>query len=341
MRSLAEAQVARGHQVEVITATPGEGVDSPVKVHRVTMPLPGELPIHLRTRRNVARVLARNTPSVVHVHAGAISPFAWGGIRAALQAGLPTVVTVHSVWGPLAEPAARIAHRFVRWVDRGVVVTSVSTMAADRVAGALNLPKVLVTPNGIDTARWSPLPCEQHSSLSFIAVQRLAPRKRSVELIDMFAEVQAAVPAVRLTIVGDGPQRAAVEKRIAHHNLHDHVRLAGRVGYSELRGLLERADVFVQPSVMESFGIAALEARSTGLPVIAFMGTGTADFIHSGIEGVLVKSDACMVRAMIALSTDDVLRGMIAEHNRAHPPRESWDYVVGVVDSAYRTAGAH
>lgn len=342
VRNLAEAQAFRGHDVEVVTATPGEPViGSPVTVHRVTMRLPGELPIHVRTRSNVARLLARHTPSVVHVHAGAVSPFAWGGVRASLQAGIPTVVTVHSVWGPLASPAARMAHRIVRWVDRGAVVTSVSAMAARRVADALGLSEVLVTPNGIDVERWSPQEPQSHDRLSFIAVQRLAPRKRSVELIDMFAEVATTVPDAHLTIVGDGPQRNAVEKRVAYHQLQQQVLLTGRVGYTELRQLLSASDVFVQPSVMESFGIAALEARSSGLPVIAFVGTGTADFIHSGIEGVLVKSDACMVRAMTALGTDRDLRGMITEHNRTTRPVENWDYVVAVVDDAYRRAGAH
>lgn len=340
VRALALAQAEQGAQVEVVTATPGEGDDSRIPIHRITMKLPADLPIHLRTRKNVSRLLAHRTPSVVHVHAGAISPFAWGGIRAAVEAGIPTVVTVHSVWGNLARPAARIAHTLVQWAKRGVVFTSVSTMAAERVRSALDVSQVLVTPNGIDASRWHPRPPVEHRGIEFIAVQRLAPRKRSVELVEAFARVVPHLPDAHLTIVGDGPQRSRVERSVRDLGLHKHVTLAGRLGFNELTQSLAGADVFIQPSRLESFGIAALEARTMGLPVIAYTNTGTADFIHTGIEGVLVKTDACLERACVALGTDTELRTMITGHNRHTPPVETWSYVLESVDVAYRLAGA-
>ncbi|MEY2989758.1 MAG: hypothetical protein RLZZ163_674, partial [Actinomycetota bacterium] len=112
---LAERQIATGHDVMVLTATPGStrersGSDrvGSVPVERIAARMPFDLPVHPNTRNNVLRVLRARRVDVVHVHAGAASPFAWGGIRAARQARIPTVVTVHSMWDPVTRTGNRL-----------------------------------------------------------------------------------------------------------------------------------------------------------------------------------------------------------------------------------------
>ncbi|MFM8774511.1 MAG: glycosyltransferase, partial [Actinomycetota bacterium] len=124
VRSLALAQAAAGDDVRIITASPGhdgvraghEIVDG-LDVERIAVDLPGEIPIHPRTRARVVDSLREQPADVVHVHAGVISPFAWGAVRAAHQLGVPAVVTVHSVWGPLARPAFGASNALVRWAQ--------------------------------------------------------------------------------------------------------------------------------------------------------------------------------------------------------------------------------
>ncbi|MGI9197554.1 MAG: glycosyltransferase, partial [Candidatus Nanopelagicales bacterium] len=90
VRSLALAQHARGDDVRIITASPGhEGVRAGadvvdgLPVERIALSLPGEIPVHPRTRARVLASLRAAPVDVVHVHAGVISPFAWGAVRAA------------------------------------------------------------------------------------------------------------------------------------------------------------------------------------------------------------------------------------------------------------------
>ncbi|MBU6313373.1 MAG: glycosyltransferase, partial [Actinomycetales bacterium] len=162
VRSLALAQAARGHDVRIITASPGHGdvrsgrdiVDG-LSVERIAVSLPGEIPIHPRTRTRVVESLIANPVDVIHVHAGVVSPFAWGGVRAAHELTIPTVVTVHSVWGPLARPAFGASNSLVRWASWGVVLSAVSQVAADRVSQAVGVD-VDVLPNGIDASAWRP-----------------------------------------------------------------------------------------------------------------------------------------------------------------------------------------
>lgn len=348
VQGLARAQVRAGHSVTVLTATKdldrppqNEGVAEP-DVLRITSPVVGNFPIHPRTRAHVEPVLSRIQPDVVHVHAGGLSPFAWGGVRAALKCDVPTLITVHSVWGEIAKRSLPAAHRLVRWSQRGVRFSAVSRMAADIVAEAMQLPTdVLLTPNGIDATPWTLVIPEPHTGIRVLAVQRLATRKRTAALISAFAEAREGLDAgsrhLELVVVGEGPQRKRLEGLIRERGLAESVTLAGRKSSSDIRTLMAGSDFFVQPSVHESFGIAALEARTAGLPVIVREGTGTAEFIRSGIEGVQVRNDDCLVRAIHTLASDQDLRKMIANHNRSTPCGFDWPNVVAHVDEVYST----
>jgi len=80
--------------------------------------------------------------------------------------------------------------------------------------------------------------------------------------------------------------------------------------------------------VLESFGIAALEARSAGLPVVARGDTGMAELLTQGREALLAASDAGVVENLVRLGTDPHLRERIARHNRTTAPAVSWTRTV-------------
>ena len=77
---------------------------------------------------------------------------------------------------------------------------------------------------------------------------------------------------------------------IRAHELDDVVELVGRLTRDEIRELFSSADIFVAPANLESFGIAALEARCAGLPVVAKARTGIREFVEHGREGLLARS---------------------------------------------------
>ena len=346
VRALALHQAADGDDVRVITATAGSDVASGVEtvdgipVHRVTMPIPMGLPIHLRTRHEVAGLLRRDPVDVVHVHAGVVSPFAWGAVRAAHETGTPCVVTVHSIWGPIAGPGFAVSDALVRWSAWGVQVTAVSETAARGIEAALpSVAPVLVTPNGIDVDAWRVAHVPgRGDELRAVSVMRLAPRKRLIPLlriVEMAHRSLMGTAHLSLTIVGDGPERSAAERFIRSHRLTGVIRLTGRLGPEEIREVFAHSDLFVQPSVKESFGLAALEARSAGLPVLARTQTGTSHFIRDGVEGVLVPSDRAMAQALMGLARDPDRVAAMAEVNRSTAPAESWPQVLGRMREAY------
>lgn len=350
--ALAGRQLEAGQDVRVITATAAAGVERAglsmvdgVSVHRVAAQVPFDLPIHPRTRREVGRVLDADPVDVVHVHAGVISPFAWGALRAARERGLPALVTVHSVWGPAAVPAFGLSDALTKWSSWGVTLSAVSDLAAARVHRAVpRAGEVLVVPNGIDPAQWSlPEATAEPGRLRVVTVMRLAPRKRTLPLVRILHRARSALADrvdLTATIVGDGPVRERAERLASRLGLADALTFTGRLDRAGVLAALAASDVYVQPSVKESFGLAALEARTAGLPVIVRSQSGSTQFIRDGVEGAVVEDDAAMAASLMELGLDPEVRLQMARHNRQTAPAEAWPSVLSMVDSAYAAARA-
>ena len=349
--ALARHQQAAGDEVYVITATPGHGAVfagpddvEGITVQRVAAHIPFELPLHPRTGHEVTRLLRAEPVDIVHVHAGVVSPFAWGSIRAATRAGVPTLVTVHSIWGPMASPGFGVSDALLRWTHWGVTLSAVSDVAASRIAAAVpRAGTVLVVPNGINPADWKVehLPAGSER-LRLASVLRMAPRKRTMPLVRIIEAAIRRLDGIDVTavLVGDGPERAGAEKYVAAQGLSGAITFAGRLDRNGILDVFARTDAYVQPSIKESFGLAALEARSAGLPIVARSQTGTTQFVRDGAEGLLADDDAGMAAAIVRLGTDRDLLDQIAAHNRRVEPLEAWPSVLETVRDAYRIAGA-
>ena len=329
---LAGIQAAAGHPVHVVTATPAHAPDTenggaPL-LHRVVAPLPFELPVHPRAARALAHVLAGVAPDVVHVHVGAVSPFAWAAVAQAVRAGLPTVVWVRSMWDPFTSGVYRMLD-LVGWRTWPIVVAAVSyrrRAAAQALLGAG--AGVRVIPNGLGLAAWPAAPPASHidEPMHVVAVGRLA-HGNSPSPCSIRSAARAPSPGlsgrIRATIVGNGPPESLMRRYLARHGMTKWVQLAGRVDRHDLPALLATADVFLAPARREAFGLAALEARSVGIPVVARADTGVADFITDRREGLLGHGARGLTAALIRLLTDTELRHRIATHNRATPPPAS------------------
>lgn len=355
VRALATRQARAGHDVHVVTATPSaagpiagvsgsETLDG-VRVHRVVAGLPFDLPVHPRVDAAVRALLAPDgaaaTPDAVHVHGGVVSPFAYPAAQVGSALGLPTVVTIHGVWGPLMTPAARLADRVAGWSRWGVLVSAVSEAVATPLRAAAPELEVAILPNGIDVTDWQVTHVPGADGLvRLLAVMRLAPRKRGAALLRMVGSAQARLGRRRLElrILGDGPAAGLLGAYAGRLGLADRVHLLGRVPPEQVKDELARTDVFVAPARREAFGIAALEARTAGVPVVALDATGVTSFVRDGVEGLLAADDGQLVDALVRLSLDDRLREQMAEHNRTVPPAQSWTNVLPLVERLYEKA---
>lgn len=333
---------AQGHDVVVITPTRGpEDIDG-IRVRRMDVPLlPFNVPFTRSTFRLVSDLLEAEQVDVAHFHAGIVSPVAMIGARDAQARGIPSVITVHCLWS-YATPGFRLLDRLVSWRDWPVVLSAVSEVAARPIQRIARKREVLVLPNGIDNEAWEVSPGPRRADMvTIVSVMRLAPRKRPLHLLRMVRKLRERTPAdvsLRVLIIGEGPERKQLEKYIGAHGLDDVVELMGRRSRDQIRECFATADVFVAPANLESFGIAALEARCAGVPVVAKRRTGIREFIEHEQEGLLADSDEDMVEQMLRLVVDSELRDKIATRNRETPSPVDWTDVVAANERAYDEA---
>jgi len=342
VHALAQHLAAAGHDVEVVTPTPGPPVVDGIRVHRIDEPLlpPFDIPWTPSTFRKTRHLLEFGNYDVAHFHGGVLSPFAFGSAHLAQSIGVPCVVTSHCVWNRSAHVFRMLDHAF-GWGDWPIVISAVSDLAASEIRLAAGPGReVLVIPNGIDVEEWRVEPTPRRDdTVEFVSVMRLARRKRPGPLIKMVRDVKRRVPdvAFKVRIVGEGMQRRQLEREIIRLGVQQEVELCGRLEHDEIKAAYGRADVYVAPANLESFGLAALEARCAGLPVIAKAHTGIREFVEHGREGLLAGSDRQMVDEMVRMLREPELREKIAEHNRATRPA-SWADVLVLNLDAYQRA---
>jgi glycosyltransferase involved in cell wall biosynthesis len=335
---LARQQRRAGHQVDVLTLTRLPGASGPDEPF-VLRPSPDAgVPRKAAFVARHRRLGELSGYDVVHGHCSTVSPLVFATLGAA--SGLPTAVTVHSLWRRYTG-LYRAADHLVGWSRWPVAWSAVSTVAAEAVRRAARPGlQVDVVPNGIDLTDWPQrvLRPDPHH-LRLVSVMRLAPRKRPLALLRVLQRVEAELrPDVRVSavVVGDGPLMAPARRFAARHGMEEWLTFTGHLPRTRIDEQLARADVFVAPATLESFGIAALEAAVSGLPVVGRAGTGLSDFVRHGESGLLLRSDAEVARALVALG-----RG----RHLASPPRSAlgalaWPAVVERTHALYERAGA-
>ncbi|MCW2811302.1 MAG: glycosyl transferase [Friedmanniella sp.] len=336
VHDLAARQRQAGHDVQILTATP-PAADPDARVRSVPslrgLPTPAGL-------SELADAVAVGDFDVVHGHSSLVSPLAWAAVRAAQRHRVPAVLTMHSMapTGLLAGPLGRL----LQPAADAALPTAVSTAAATALHRALDERPVRVLPNGIDPARWRPRHARLDTPvLTIVSVMRLAARKRPLPLLEMLVRIRQLVPAdqpLRAVLVGAGPLQASVRRSIDALGLSGWVTLSGRLTRSEIQHLYEQSDLYLAPARLESFGIAALEARCAGLPVIAMSEGGVGDFIADGTDGFLVDSDDDMARAGAALLRSPARLRQMQRHLLATEPPVTWPAVLEACLEAYDAA---
>jgi glycosyltransferase involved in cell wall biosynthesis len=343
LQDLARRLRGAGHDVVVITPTPGPTEVDGVSVTRIgARRLPGAGVVYTRQAlQQIGDALSEACVDVVHCHVSIVSPAALGGAAQAQARGIPTAITFHSY-----VPRTRIlagAMRLALGTDAWpVCFTAVSNRVAREVRPIADGKPMSILPNGIDVGFWRiPQRPRGRPTVELLSVMRLNPKKRPLALPAIMSRVMHMLTTdvdVRLRIVGDGPERRALQREINRRRLRDRVELLGSCTRAQIRDLLAETDVFVLPTVRESFGLAALEARCTGVPVVAMAGSGVAELIDNGRGGLLARSDGEMAMQVLTLIRDPCRRHAMAQHNRDSTPPHDWADVIGAHEAIYREA---
>ena len=286
IRVLAEAQAKAGHEVTVLVCAPGHRSQIET-LNNVRVLKAGRLLTAASMPISISQplVLSRLHPDIVHVQ----SPYPLGEIANyfAGHAGA-TVISYQSdvvrqrrmlrLYGPLLRRILRAADRIIasspQYVETSAWLQPLSG-------------KCVVVPLGIDSRRFTPAPSPFDGPPTLLFVGRL----RYYKGLDTLLRAVAGTQGVLLTIVGDGPMRAPLERLTEELGLSERVVFEGEVDDARLPQVYHQANVFVLPANAraEAFGLVLLEAMASGLPCITTdVGTGTSWVVQHGNTGLVV-----------------------------------------------------
>ena len=293
----------------------------------------------------VRRLLTRLQVDVVNAHA----PVPGLADIAVFTSPVPVVLTYHA--GSLvkgrhpADPLLRAYERRVlpRVFARAAELVAVSPTALSHATG-----RAQVIPPGVDSSLFSPPApgAERETKVLYVGrVERTSRWKGLQVLVDSLARLRETVPDVRLDIVGDGDDVAALRGQAERLGVADIIDWHGQVDHDELPGFYQRAGVTVLPSLTESesFGMTLVEAMASGCPVVGSAVGGIPFVIRDNVDGVLVRRNDpdALADALAGVLTDPARAAALGAAGReAAQARWDWsrqeDRTIRVLDEAAR-----
>lgn len=340
---------ARGHTVQLIRPRQHPG-DRPAEqplfeeVLQRGVPIPryDALKLGLPAKQALLRLWAKLRPDIVHVVTE--GPLGWSALAAASKLKLPVTTDFHTNFHSYS------AHYGVGWLKTPITAylrkfhnkalsTLVPTESLCRELAALGFRNLEVVARGVDIALFNP----QRRSAALrqdwgvkgnepvaLSVGRLAPEKNLPLVLRAYQLMRELQPRLRLVVVGDGPERA----RLAREN-PDVIFAGMRIG-EDLAAHYASADVFLFPSVTETYGNVTVEAMASGLAVVAYDYAAAQQHIRHSRNGVLVPFDAAddYVQAAAALVNDAARIKALGVHARITTEKLDWSCIVAEFEQA-------
>jgi L-malate glycosyltransferase len=330
---IAMSLARRGHRVHVFSDEMPGRLGTALRglsFHRVEAPAYAQLRHDLYTlalASKIIEVARRDGLDLVHAHYAIPHAISAQLARQVLEtvpsARVPRIVsTLHGTDTTLVgiDPVFLPLTRFA--ILGSDAVTVPSAWLADATRRNLDLPPAFaidVVANFVDTDRFCPAASSPNGSAPpvIVHVSNFRRLKRVEDVVRVFARVRAKRPA-RLRLVGDGPDRARVLALVRDLGLGADVELLGE--RDDLPALLANATAFLLPSETESFGLAALEALSCGVPVVASNVGGVSEVVCNGKMGFLHALGDCdaMATSVGRLLDEPALRAGMGAAARAH-----------------------
>ncbi|WP_087448197.1 glycosyltransferase family 1 protein [Sulfuriferula sp. AH1] len=332
----------RGHQVQLIRPRQGN-TDKAInnaqleEVLKLGVPIPryAGLKMGLPAKAALVRLWQLKRPDLVHI--ATEGPLGWSALAAAHKLRLPVSTDFHTNFHSYSQ------HYGVGWLRRPILaylrkfhnkacVTLVPTEGIRRELQTHGYRNLEVVSRGVDTALFSPARRDEALRKSWgaapdtqvvIYVGRVAPEKNLPLVFKAYTAMHAANPDSRLVIVGDGPERDILQAQYP-----DAVFCGMRSG-DDLAAHYASADVFLFPSLTETFGNVTTEAMASGLAVVAYQYAAAEALLRHGVNGMLAPYDDAQkfIAAATEVALDPAHARQMGERARQTALSISWDSI--------------
>jgi len=211
---------------------------------------------------------------------------------------------------------AVLVNRFCSKVTDRVVAVSADAAAVARDIEKVDPARLQVIVNGVDVRRYVPPAGRRADCVMVVCVARLDPVKDIPSLLKALSIARVRSPSLRLTLVGEGPDRGRITEVRAQLGLEAEVALVGH--QADIRPFLADADAFALASVSEGISLTLLEAMASGLPVVATDVGGNREVVIPQVTGLLVPSrnPVALAAALEKLASSAALRRSMGSAGR-------------------------
>jgi len=285
--------------------------------------------------------------SIDLIHAYFTIPAGLSGVWLKKQTHLPLIVSPHGSDVPHHNPEKfnlpiRLLTPIIKhvWKNADRVVTVSDGLRQTAWRTATNIP-IDVIHNGIDTHHFTPPNIPPKNKIpQLIAVGRLVKLKGLHHLLEALAQVKQQNHAFHLKIAGDGPEKADLQKRSEHLGLKDSVTFLGHMPYENLPHLYQQSDLFILPSLAESFGQVFAEAMACGLPIIGSTTGGIPEVVGPHQQDCLITPGdvPALTQKISALLTSPNQRQMLSQTNPQYVNNHlTWSHCAQAYLTLYKT----
>jgi glycosyltransferase involved in cell wall biosynthesis len=345
----AEALRSRGHRIALVRPRQGatdRGGPDDTLMRGVAIPRYPDLKMGLPARRALGRLWTFERPDVVHIVTE--GPLGWSALQAAAKLKLPVVsdfrtnfhaYSRHYGVGWLRAPILAYLRKF----HNRALATLVPTEAMRAELAAIGFQRLRVIARGVDTRLFDPARRSEALRASWGAgpqdpvllhVGRIAAEKNLATLADAYEQARRRAPGAKLVLVGDGPARRELEARLPE------AIFAGIRGGEDLAAHFASGDVFLFPSLTETYGNVTLEAMASGLAVVAFDYAAAAEVIRHDVSGLHVPygDDAAFVSQAAALAAAPARARWLGARARIEARERGWEQVAEKLESVLAAA---
>ena len=353
IHDLALNLVDMGHDVHVITRF-GDFPDKtlPYTVHRFKGRITVDslhVSMGLDLLKRVNELYKKEHFDITHGHS-IYSPIAVGvsnlssGIR-----GVPSIITNHSFLGKsiLNPTYIFLLRASLRKVNGFIAVSNAVQKDLEKILGPrLRNKPIHVVPNGIDTNFWKPVEDKEEwksriglDGVVITTTSRLTKRKR-IDLIPKLAKIltrEYRMTDIKFVIIGDGPERRKIEELIKSYHVQDKVLMVGKQPREKVREYLWASDIYLSPTIYEAFGIAALEALSCGVPVIANNHGGISEIVKHGFTGLISQDDKELLENIVYLLNNvELIEEMGKNARKIVKEKFTWEKITKEIVEIYK-----
>jgi glycosyltransferase involved in cell wall biosynthesis len=340
---LVDGLQVRNHQIQLIRPRQGAG-DQPQPTatlsehlqRGIALPRYEGLKMGLPAKSALTRLWTINRPDVVQI--ATEGPLGWSALAAANKLRLPVASDFHTNFHSYSNHYGfgllrRAVIAYLRKFHNKAAVTLVPSAGIRRELLSHGYENIEIIGRGVDTqlfhpgrrdaalrARWG---VDEHAPVA-LYVGRLAAEKNLPQVFGAYDAMRATCPAIRLVLVGDGPERAVWQAKRP-----DAIFCGTQIGET-LAAHYASSDVFLFPSLTETWGNVTIEAMASGLAVVAYDCAAAEEVIRHGENGLKAApgDDAAFLRLAAGLAPDSARQRMLGRAAAARAAQLSWDAII-------------